>query len=643
MKSNKQSMTSRVSYAFGAFGNDMFFATLSTYFIMFVTTHLFNSGNAAQNDKMISYITLIIFLLRFVELAIDPFIGNAIDNTSTRWGKFKPWVVVGGTVGSITLIILFTNMGGLNKSNPLLYLIIFGFIYIIMDIFYSFKDIGFWSMIPALTFDSREREKTATFARIGSTIGGNLVGVVVMPLVLFFSLNSNGGTGDTRGWFWFAVIVATIAWLSAVAVGIGTKEVDSDLRKNKEKTTFKKVLHILTHNDQLMWIALSYGLYTTGVTLVNSLELYYFTFILGNSSAFSIFASLNIVTGLLSVSLFPKLADKLNRRNLFFWCILTMIIALVLFVFAGQSLPMVLIAAVLFAIPQPLVFLVVLMTISDSVEYGQLKLGHRDESLTLSVRPLLDKLAGAISNGVVGLTAVAAGMTTGATAASVSASGQVTFKLIMFGLPIVIILIGTYVFYRRVTLTEKKHAEIVDQLERTWGKQLADDSDNPVTTSTKIEAGAHDYNAPIAGELVDLASVNDPIFANGALGQGFAIKPSDGRVYAPFDGTVRIAFSTRHAVGLVSDTGVVSLIHIGIGTVAMQGTGFVTYFERGQHVKRGDLLIEFCDKAIKDAGYDDTVIVTITNSSADDTLTLKKPLGSLVDKDDVILTLENNG
>ena len=274
-------MTSRVSYAFGAFGNDMFLATLSTYFIMFVTTHLFNSGNAAQNDKMISYITLIIFLLRFVELAIDPFIGNAIDNTSTRWGKFKPWVVVGGTVGSIALIILFTNMGGLNKSNPLLYLIIFGFIYIIMDIFYSFKDIGFWSMIPALTFDSREREKTATFARIGSTIGGNLVGVVVMPLVLFFSLNSNGGTGDTRGWFWFAVIVATIAWLSAVAVGIGTKEVDSDLRKNKEKTTFKKVLHILTHNDQLMWIALSYGLYTTGVTLVNSLELYYFTFILG--------------------------------------------------------------------------------------------------------------------------------------------------------------------------------------------------------------------------------------------------------------------------------------------------------------------------------------------------------------------------
>ena len=83
-------------------------------------------------------------------------------------------------------------MGGLTKTHPWLYLVIFAFLYIAMDIFYSFKDVGFWSMLPALSFDSREREKTATFARIGSSIGGSLVGVVVMPLVLFFSLQSNG-------------------------------------------------------------------------------------------------------------------------------------------------------------------------------------------------------------------------------------------------------------------------------------------------------------------------------------------------------------------------------------------------------------------------------------------------------------------
>lgn len=83
-------LTSRLSYSFGAFGHDMFYATLSTYFIMFVTSHLFDKSAGGQNDKMIFWITTIISLLRFVELAIDPFIGNTIDNTETKWGHFKP-------------------------------------------------------------------------------------------------------------------------------------------------------------------------------------------------------------------------------------------------------------------------------------------------------------------------------------------------------------------------------------------------------------------------------------------------------------------------------------------------------------------------------------------------------------------------
>lgn len=186
-KSSKlKNIISRVSYAFGAFGNDMFYGALSTYFIMFVTTHLFNSGNKTENNRMIVYITTIITVLRIVELLIDPFIGNWIDRTKTRFGQFKPWVVVGGTITSVILMFLFTDLGGINKTHPLLYLIVFAVLYITMDIFYSFKDVAFWSMVPALSFSSKERERTASSARIGSTLGGGLVGVVVMPLVLFF-------------------------------------------------------------------------------------------------------------------------------------------------------------------------------------------------------------------------------------------------------------------------------------------------------------------------------------------------------------------------------------------------------------------------------------------------------------------------
>lgn len=110
-QSSMQRALSRVSYAFGAFGNDVFYGALSTYFIMFVTTHLFNTGDKAQNNRMIMYITAIITILRVVELLIDPFIGNWIDRTKTRFGQFKPWVVVGGTITSIILLLLFTDLG----------------------------------------------------------------------------------------------------------------------------------------------------------------------------------------------------------------------------------------------------------------------------------------------------------------------------------------------------------------------------------------------------------------------------------------------------------------------------------------------------------------------------------------------------
>lgn len=518
----KSAATSRISYAFGAFGHDIFYATLSTYFITFITSHLFNTGDAAQNNRMVLYITQIIAGLRIVELIIDPFIGNMIDNTKTRWGKFKPWVVAGGTISSLALLILFTDMGGLNKTNPVLYLIIFAFIYITMDIFYSFKDIGFWSMVPALSFSSEEREKTATFARIGSTIGANIVGVVIMPIVLFFSLHRNGGAGDNRGWFWFAFIVALLGVLTVLAVAFGTHEIESDLRKNTEKTGFKNVLKVLTKNDQLMAIAFSYVLYTTGISILNASELYYFTYIMGHAAQFSILGTINTVVGLLSVSLFPQLAGKLNRRNLFFACIAVMLCGIGLFSVAGTSLALVLLAAELFFIPQPLVFLVVLMIITDCVEYGQWKLGHRDEALTLSVRPLLDKFGGAISNLVIGAAAVAAGMTTGATADSITKAGIISFKLHVFALPFALILLSSLVFFFRIKLTEEKHAEIVEELERTWGHEYIEDE---VETD-----GGLNISAPISGQLIALSDVDDPIFAKEGLGKGFAIKPSDGCV-----------------------------------------------------------------------------------------------------------------
>ena len=465
---NGNKLMQRISYACGTFGHDIFYMMVSTYFIMFITSNLFNTEDQSHNEYMIGIIMTVILVIRVAELFIDPFIGNTIDKTNTRWGRFKPWVIVGGFVAALSLAILFTDLGGLTTSNPLLYLIIFAILYLVMDIFYSAKDVAIWSMVPAMSFDSKEREITATFARIGSVFGAQLVTVMVIPIVLFFSKDANGGVGDANGWLAFALIGGGVSLLGAVILGLGTKEQASALRENKKETTFKEVFSILGKNDQLMWIAITFLIFCFGQDLVNSFQMYYFAYILGDSTYLSFLGIINVIIGLLAVALFPVLTTKFKRRNLFFYSVVIMIIALIIYAFAGTNSVLVLIASGLFNLPQPLVFLVVLMTITDTVEYGQLKIGHRDESLILSIRPLVNKLSGAVTSAIVGFTAVWVGMSGKATADSITDSNKMMFELIMFAVPIVFMLIATLLYKTKVTLTEEKHAEIVKELERTW-------------------------------------------------------------------------------------------------------------------------------------------------------------------------------
>lgn len=468
MSNGKGKIWPRIAYACGTFGHDVFYAMIGTYFMIFVTSNLFHSDNPNHDAYMIGIVTTIILVLRIAELFVDPFIGNIIDKTKTRWGRFKPWVLGGAVIAAVTLALLFTNFGGMTVSNPTMYLIVFAIVYFIMDIFYSAKDVAIWSMIPALSFDSHEREVTATVARIGSVFGGQLVTIIVMPVVLYFSLNQNGGAGDPTGWFAFACIGGGIATLGAIILGIGTHEQENSLRENKTETSAKDVFKVLTKNDQLLWMAIAYLVYGIGINIVNNFNLYYFIYVIGDATKFSILGVINTIIGLLAVAAFPVLTTKFSRRKLFFSSIAIMVVALLIYAMSGTNVTLALIGAGLFSLPQPLIFLVVLMTITDSVEYGQLKLGHRDEAVCLCVRPLVDKFAGAVSSGIIGMAAIWVGMTGGATAGSISADDMFRFQMIMFAAPIVLMILGGLIYRAKVTLTEQEHARIVEELEEKW-------------------------------------------------------------------------------------------------------------------------------------------------------------------------------
>ena len=136
----------------------------------------------------------------------------------------------------------------------------------------------------------------------------------------------------------------------------------------------------------------------------------------------------------------------------------------------------------------------------------------------------------------------------------------------------------------------------------------------PVVEKDKVAVKAETVAAPVSGDVLSLADVNDEVFASGAMGQGAAVNPNEGVIKAPVSGTISLVFPTGHAVGLKSDNGAEILIHVGMDTVNLEGEGFETLVQKDQHVNAGDELVKFDLEGIKAKGYDMTTPIVITNS-----------------------------
>ena len=146
-----------------------------------------------------------------------------------------------------------------------------------------------------------------------------------------------------------------------------------------------------------------------------------------------------------------------------------------------------------------------------------------------------------------------------------------------------------------------------------------------------------EFCAPMAGKAVAISEVPDPTFAEGMLGNGIAIEPAEGKVYAPCDATVDMMFTTGHAVSLVADFGAEILIHVGLETVGLEGKPFTVHVANGDKVKKGQLLIEVDLDAVKEAGLPTITPMLICNT--DDYPTFNTFVGKDVTNGDVVIEL----
>ena len=218
----------------------------------------------------------------------------------------------------------------------------------------------------------------------------------------------------------------------------------------------------------------------------------------------------------------------------------------------------------------------------------------------------LSLIAGAIGGGlasILGLAGTGNGITIIPGTMLYVGNGQLAQYLLMVAVSFVLGFALTYMFGyedEKEVATEVATERLVQ--EETTGNIPATPQNETLVT-------------PIVGDVVALADVNDPVFSSGAMGQGIAVKPSQGVVYAPADAEVSIAFPTGHAFGLKTTDGAEVLIHVGIDTVTMNGDGFEAKVAQGDKVKAGDVLGTFDSNKIAAAGLDDTTMVIVTNTA----------------------------
>ena len=444
---NKQDNRNRICFGLGTVGRDMFYSFEANTLLHFLTYVL------DLPVWVFAAASMILSVMRIFDAFNDPITGLLIDNIRSPWGKFKPAILFGGILSAVTSLLLFANIGA-----GWSFVIIFGIAYLLWDVSFGINDIGYWTLLPVMSSDQKQRERNGTFARICANIGMYIVMVAWQPVT--------SALGDTpQVWFWCAVVIAAIYLLGLLFPLLGVKE-KRVAPENQESTSFKQMWRALAGNDQLMWTTLAMGLFMVGYCTTVNFAVTYMKYIFGDEGMYVVLVAVVGVSQLGTLAVYPKIAAKMNRRQLYTLGTVLVVIGYIVFFFAEVSIAVIALGAVLVFVGQAFIQTLMLMFLADTVEYGQWKLGKRNESITFSIQPFINKIGGAIATGVVSITLLLSGVKTeGGTAEVIDAAGKLTIKSAMFVLPLVFILLGYVIYLKKYKIDEEFYGQILKDLE----------------------------------------------------------------------------------------------------------------------------------------------------------------------------------
>ncbi|HJG96559.1 MAG TPA: melibiose:sodium transporter MelB [Romboutsia timonensis] len=429
----KLSFREKYSYGIGAFGKDLVYAFVATYLMMFFTDEVGLSS---------VFVGGLFFVSRFWDAINDPIMGNIVDNTNTRWGKFRPWILIGTLINAIVLVFLFVNPTSF-LSGKMVY-VYCSVAYILWGMTYTIMDIPYWSMIPSFTSDPAERDKMSVIPRIFATIGGSTVNTFGLMIIAILGVGSN-----SVGYFRLGLIISIVFVISTLITVFNVKE--KNTVKNQEKIKLKEVFEILFKNDQLLIIIVSVIIYQIALFLVGGFALYFFKYAIQNENLYTVFTGISTIAQVCALMLFPKLVSKLSRKIVYgLACLLPIGGFLGMFFISSISTNSVLLcmSGIIYNLGFALSSASTTVMLCDAVDYGEYKIGKRSESIIFSMQTFIVKFATAFSGLIVGIGLNIINYVPNAIQSTQTIMGM---KFIMFVVPsfLMLICLGVYMkFYK---------------------------------------------------------------------------------------------------------------------------------------------------------------------------------------------------
>ena len=444
------------AYGLGAVGNDMVYA-LSASSIMYYYQDIL--GLSA------TFVGFILMIARVFDAANDPFMGVVVAKTNSRWGKFRPWLFTGTILNAFVLYALFAAPAVSGKA----LMIYFAVMYILWGVTYTMMDIPFWSMIPAVTSTVKDRENLSVVGRTSAGVGYALINVFTVMAV-----SKLGGGIERTGFRLFALIIAILFVIFILFTCFTIRE---QKEENMQTTSVKEMFKALFNNDQAIVTVVTIVLINSALYITSNLLIYFFKYDIGGTTwkdAYTLFTSVGGISQILGMmAVYPILRSKLSNTIIF-----KLGLCLAIFGYAfllalcllGYSsvLTMLMVPGVMIFVANGILTVLTTVFLANTVDYGEVKTGHREESVIFSMQTFVVKAASGLAVFITGVSLDLIGLTSKdglGEGISTFSSPLLGLRLLMTILPMIGLVLALVLFTRKFILTDEKAEQIRKQLE----------------------------------------------------------------------------------------------------------------------------------------------------------------------------------